>query len=149
MSLDVTRTFSKPFFLKIQFLTRNPLVRRRYRKCTFQISMYTFLENGEWFGEKIEDLGRIRRAKIRQIKPRHIYGFNQIQIKFTTNSIQQNPQISVIKMAERERFELSIRFPAYTLSRGAPSTTRPPFRFRLAERGGFEPPIRLYKRMTV
>ncbi len=31
-------------------------------------------------------------------------------------------------MAEREGFEPSIRFPVYTLSRRAPSTTRPPLR---------------------
>ena len=31
-------------------------------------------------------------------------------------------------MAEREGFEPSRRFPAYTLSRRAPSTTRPPLR---------------------
>jgi site-specific DNA recombinase len=35
---------------------------------------------------------------------------------------------TITKMAERKRFELSIRFPVYTLSRRAPSTTRPPLR---------------------
>src|SRR5512134_1701287 len=33
-------------------------------------------------------------------------------------------------LAEREGFEPSRRFPAYTLSRRAPSTTRPPLRSR-------------------
>ena len=33
-------------------------------------------------------------------------------------------------MAERKGFEPSRRFPAYTLSRRAPSTTRPPVRGR-------------------
>ena len=32
------------------------------------------------------------------------------------------------KMAERKGFEPSIPFPVYSLSRGAPSTTRPPLR---------------------
>ena len=36
-------------------------------------------------------------------------------------------------MAERERFELSTRFPAYCFSRAAPSTTRPP----LLNRGNY------------
>src|SRR3990170_4846845 len=36
--------------------------------------------------------------------------------------------ISVCYVAEGEGFEPSIRFPVYTLSRRAPSTTRPPLR---------------------
>ena len=35
------------------------------------------------------------------------------------------------KMAERAGFEPAIRFPVYTLSRRAPSTTRPPLHSRL------------------
>ena len=33
-------------------------------------------------------------------------------------------------MAERKGFEPSKRFPVYSLSRGAPSTTRPPLHLR-------------------
>ena len=45
-------------------------------------------------------------------------------------------------MAERKGFEPSRQLPAYTLSRGAPSTTRPPlrgrgYRFGTAETRGF------------
>ncbi len=39
-------------------------------------------------------------------------------------------------MAEREGFEPSRRFPAYTLSRRAPSTTRPPLRSGVNTREG-------------
>ena len=37
----------------------------------------------------------------------------------------------ISKMAERAGFEPAIRFPVYTLSRRAPSTTRPPLHSRL------------------
>ncbi len=50
-------------------------------------------------------------------------------------------------MAVREGFEPSIRYQAvYSLSRGAPSASRPPHRFLfpgkeiMARPGGFEPP---------
>ena len=39
-------------------------------------------------------------------------------------------------MAEREGFEPSIRFPVYTRSRRAPSTTRPPLHMRRDRRSG-------------
>jgi hypothetical protein len=38
-------------------------------------------------------------------------------------------------MAERAGFEPAIRFPVYTLSRRAPSTTRPPLRLQLVRNG--------------
>ncbi len=44
-------------------------------------------------------------------------------------------------MAVREGFEPSIRLQTvYSLSRGAPSASRPPHRFKMARSGGFEPP---------
>lgn len=47
-------------------------------------------------------------------------------------------------LADREGFEPSIRFPVYTLSRRAPSTTRPPVRRAAYDRraGDFQGPIR-------
>src|SRR5690606_18481713 len=41
------------------------------------------------------------------------------------------------EVAEREGFEPSRRFPAYTLSRRAPSTTRPSLRMRVLDYPGF------------
>ncbi len=44
-------------------------------------------------------------------------------------------------MAVREGFEPSIRLQTvYSLSRGAPSASRPPHRLKMARSGGFEPP---------
>ena len=42
------------------------------------------------------------------------------------------------KVAETKGFEPSRRFPAYSLSRGAPSTTRPRLRRPVYQRGGLE-----------
>ena len=81
--------YLQTFLLKIQFLTRDPLARRGYRKCTLQISMYTFLENGEWFREKIEDLGRIWRTETGITKVQYVSSFNQTQIKLTMNAIRK------------------------------------------------------------
>ena len=54
----------------------------------------------------------------------------------TTKTLGKGPALGIVGhplpldgvMAEREGFEPSRRFPAYTLSRRAPSTTRPPLR---------------------
>ena len=60
-----------------------------------------------------------------------------IQKQTSDNAIEMVPgrfrkqQICQGVMAERKGFEPSRRFPAYTLSRRAPSTTRPPLRRRL------------------
>src|SRR5258708_16496756 len=42
-----------------------------------------------------------------------------------------------IKLAEREGFEPSIQFPVYTLSKRAPSTTRPSLRRHLGTPSGY------------
>jgi hypothetical protein len=41
-------------------------------------------------------------------------------------------EIYIMSLAEREGFEPSIEFPLYTLSRRAPSTTRPSLQFCVA-----------------
>ena len=41
-------------------------------------------------------------------------------------TILLDPENKIIDMAERKGFEPSRRLPAYTLSKRAPSTTRPP-----------------------
>ena len=53
-------------------------------------------------------------------------GINEMELKF----INLINKLSFI-LADRKGFEPSRRLPAYSLSRGAPSTTRPPIRRKL------------------
>jgi hypothetical protein len=50
--------------------------------------------------------------------------------------IKRAGRVAPSRVAEREGFEPSIRFPVYTLSKRAPSTTRPPLRKAGAYNGG-------------
>ena len=53
---------------------------------------------------------------------------NPFETKRKKARIMASSWVRDVKVAEREGFEPSRRFPAYTLSRRAPSTTRPPLR---------------------
>ena len=54
----------------------------------------------------------------------------------TQPSLPEPPVGGFGRLAERMRFELTIRFPVYTLSRRAPSTTRPPLQHEPLEAPG-------------
>src|ERR1700730_16371305 len=64
------------------------------------------------------------------------------QLKEQAETQQSQFQAGRESVAEREGFEPSIEFPLYTLSKRAPSTTRPSLRFEI--RGGvWESPHRI------
>lgn len=54
----------------------------------------------------------------------------------------------ISKMAERAGFEPAIRFPVYTLSRRAPSTTRPPLHSRLIFNKQYQSQWRIFKQWS-
>ena len=68
-----------------------------------------------------DDLHRLRRL----VEPP--FWLSRVRIQ-PTPQIQKAPHGGLMNLAEREGFEPSIEFPLYTLSRGAPSATRPSLR---------------------
>ena len=103
------RTFDEMFELALNFLS-NP--------CKL------------WHSEHLEDKRTVLKLAFEQ---RLAYcrneGLRTPKTALPFNMLGDN-YMGIEKMAERKGFEPSIRSPVYSLSRGAPSTTRPPLRGR-------------------
>ncbi len=117
--LGTKTPFSKFFCRKIR-------IWQAKRWCREHCEILLSNSPGAKFWRKERDLGEEFRGigflEIKKHKEKTAKHFNQIKYEWISNDIYLTATYWNFSyfLAERERFELSIQFPVYTLSRGAP-----------------------------